>query len=94
MTDDSICRLILQYPFPEVVNFSEILFSKVYQRCLKKGDKLELFISAREINHTEDLEELKTLVSWKIQKLNLQELNLQELNLQELNLKDLNAGEK
>ena len=72
-----------------MVNFSEILFPKVYQRCLKKGDELELFISAREINHTEDLEELKTLVSWKIQ-----ELNLQELNLQELHLKDLNAGEK
>jgi len=61
---------------------------------LKKGDELELFISAREINHTEDLEELKTLVSRKIQELNLQELNLQELNLKELNLKDLNAGEK
>jgi hypothetical protein len=56
---------------------------------LKKGDELELFISAGEINRTEDLEELKALVSRKIQ-----ELDLQELNLQELNLKDLNAGEK
>ena len=37
---------------------------------LKKGDELELFISAREINRTEDLEELKALVSRKIQGLN------------------------
>ncbi len=47
---------------------------------LKKGDGLELFISAGEINHTENLEELKALVSRKIQEINLKELNLQELN--------------
>ena len=40
---------------------------------LKKGDELELFISAGEINRTGDLEDLKALVSMKIKKLNLKE---------------------